>query len=513
MRSSSYWRERAEREKLRSVHDVERELARLERRLKAIESEMRWQLQAISGRIDRMLMGKAEVRVALDAYYRLVEQQLAGSARAAKLLDIAEQRRRWTRLDALLLRVEALSAKVYTTSRDAMERMQAQAAIDGYYRTLFYTEQSLGHGVEFSLINARQVERIALAKYRDDYWENRLWGHVEDMSRKVKDTITKGVTLGSSVDQMSLELQKATGQTRYNVRRLIRTEVMRTHADESAEAFEEAGCDEYTFLATLDLRTSAVCRGLDRKKFRLADRQRGVNFPPMHPHCRSTLLGGYSDDPEEILGSRTARDPITGKTVRVPSDWDYDKWYRERVANDPKALLEEKKIKNRAADRRQFDRMSKVLGKKHIKGIDAFQNAKYADGELWRFYKLDYSRQKSLLDDPSLALPNAQRATIADAKMVKYIFNPENPDGYAKGLAFTSRLGYSIDNWKQLKEELSQGATKYPATFKGNTPHGLKYEQKMVLYGKKGKPANVIVGWMCKDQSTHLTTPYIKEVR
>ena len=37
----------------------------------------------------------------------------------------------------------------------------------------------------------------------------------------------------------------------------------------------------------------------------------------------------------------------------------------------------------------------------------------------------------------------------------------------AKGRAFTKRLGYSLENWKELQNEIQQGVEKYPAENKG----------------------------------------------
>jgi len=63
-----------------------------------------------------------------------------------------------------------------------------------------------------------------------------------------------------------------------------------------------------------------------------------------------------------------------------------------------------------------------------------------------------------------------------------------------------------------LKDELQKSVLKYPATKKDETEYGIKYEQKMVLYGKKGTPANVIVGWIYKPDGTiSMTSAYIKE--
>ena len=119
-----------------------------------------------------------------------------------------------------------------------------------------------------------------------------------------------------------------------------------------------------------------------------------------------------------------------------------------------------------------------------------------------------------MIDHPELALPNAENAIAPDAKFIGYLFNPENKTGWAKGEAITSRLGYSSDNWKTLRGEILRGAKVYPANRKGNNGYGEQYEQRMVLYGKNGTPANVIVGWIQKeDGSVSMTSAYIKEVK
>ncbi|NLE20477.1 MAG: hypothetical protein GX623_06660 [Clostridiales bacterium] len=126
---------------------------------------------------------------------------------------------------------------------------------------------------------------------------------------------------------------------------------------------------------------------------------------------------------------------------------------------------------------------------------------------------LDYTRQIQLLAHPELALPNAGHATAAEDKFVRYLFNPANKDGWAKGVVFTSRLGYDASNWQPFREMLLQNATKYPVTVHRQDEHGTHYEQLTVLYGNKGKPANVLVSWSHKDGKTHLTNAYLKEVK
>ena len=110
--------------------------------------------------------------------------------------------------------------------------------------------------------------------------------------------------------------------------------------------------------------------------------------------------------------------------------------------------------------------------------------------------KLDYQRRNELLQHPELKLPNAENAILPEPKFTKYLFDENSEKGYPKGRAFTDRLGYGIDNWQKLQKALKEGTTQYPATFKGNEGFGDRYEQKMVLYGLKDTPANVIVAWI-----------------
>ena len=192
----------------------------------------------------------------------------------------------------------------------------------------------------------------------------------------------------------------------------------------------------------------------------------------------------------------------------------YDQWYEKYVKGNTKAEAQEKAVKNSASDREQYERYQKVLGKEIPKSFAGFQEIKYNEPEKWRFMKLDYQRRNELLQHPELKLPNAENAILPEPKFTKYLFDENREKGYPKGRAFTDRLGYGIDNWQKLQKALKEGTTQYPATFKGNEGFGDRYEQKMILYGLKDTPANVIVAWIQKaDGTTKLTSTYIKEAK
>ena len=137
---------------------------------------------------------------------------------------------------------------------------------------------------------------------------------------------------------------------------------------------------------------------------------------------------------------------------------------------------------------------------------------KYNETEKWRFIKLDYYRQNMLVRNPNLALPNAAAATVDNRKFTHYLFGGTNEKGLAKGRAFTSRLGYDINNYDELKQEILKAAKKYPSLYKDTDDFGDRYEQKIVLYGFNNTPANVVLGWKTNGENTWMTSSYIKEV-
>jgi len=226
----------------------------------------------------------------------------------------------------------------------------------------------------------------------------------------------------------------------------------------------------------------------------------------MHPNCRSTTIAYFGD----VSGKRIARDDM-GNNYYVPADMNYRDWRASLTDEQNRQMdLNLKMSRNELADREQYQKYKEILGKNAPKSFADFQEIKY-NSDNWNLLKLDYQRQNRLVNNPGLALPSADRATAADAKFDRYLFNPDNQEGYAKGRAFTSRLGYDISNWGLLQVEVLDAAGRYPVSYKKTSIHGIAYEQKAILHGIRGFPANVIIGWLVNDDGTKMTTLYIKE--
>ena len=225
----------------------------------------------------------------------------------------------------------------------------------------------------------------------------------------------------------------------------------------------------------------------------------------IHPNCLHVLLpwtpaGRSKEEVEEAkrFSSFKANPPTIDPRTKAQVDA-----YRRKEKARAKWLR----------DYHQWEQYHMTLGDKVPKTFATFQKHKLADDERYRLWKLDYKRQRKLLLHSERALPGADRAQASDAKFTRYLFGGANENGLAKGRAFSSRLGYTINNWEEMRTEILSAATKYPAVLKWEDAYGKRYEQMAVLDGCKGKPANVLLAWNLRPGGTiHLVTVHMEEI-
>ncbi len=433
--------------------------------------------------------------------------------RLLSVLEAPAYQARLERLRQLQNQLDLLMKNVYQQEKSFSTSFYADLANESYYRSIYNIQQRADAAFSFGHLSAKTVDKVINSRWSGKNYSERIWDNTRALAQDLKEELLINLITGRTNRDASAIIANKFGQGASNARRLVRTESNYVSGELNAVAYEECGIAKYRYLATLDLKTSLICRGLDGKIFLLKERIVGKNYPPLHPWCRSTTISVVDESLIDKM-QRSAIDPVTGKRIKVPASMTYEEWYNKYVKGNPEVELEEKKIKNRSADRTQQKQYRNILGDNISERLDDFQNMKYNDTEKWKYAKLDYRRQNELMKHPELKLPNAEKATVPDRKFTNYLFGGEHVEGLAKGRAFTSRLGYSAENWSRLQEEIINRAARYPAVYKKNNGFVDLYEQKMILYGAKGRPANTVVGWAVSREGTaSMTSAYIKEVK
>lgn len=106
----------------------------------------------------------------------------------------------------------------------------------------------------------------------------------------LKDVFVSGIIRGDSYKQMIENLMNKTKVTVGKANLLVRTEANAIFNDSVKNVIQSNPLVKgYKFRAVLDRRTSAICQEHDGEFIDKDDIQPGVNYPPLHPNCRSTV--------------------------------------------------------------------------------------------------------------------------------------------------------------------------------------------------------------------------------
>lgn len=392
----------------------------------------------------------AEARARLEEQYRTAEEPV--------------KRELWARLSApayanRISRLQALRDSLYAQARmvglEEVEYVRdrlTDTLEQSYYRTTFDIQQDAGLYYDFNLLSDNQIKTALATDWSGKNWSDRLWGNNQQFADAVQETVTVGIMAGLRYDEMRDNLLHVIGQgedegARYRSARLVKTECAYVANQGHLMGYQAAGIEQYIYLATLDLRTSAVCRALDGQRFAVAEAQAGTNLPPMHPHCRSTTMPDMTDGELRRI-QRFARDPVTDKGITVPGDMSYQEWYAKYVEGNPQARANETAAQNRAADRRQFEQYQAVLRTNAPKNLAEFQQIKYTDSKQWDDLHLAYLDEQLKEQIRS----GAYNLTVNPEKQARHILDS---DGYIPGRSY---LNLSINDLDTVQELVSQYA-------------------------------------------------------
>ncbi|HEM3523235.1 TPA: minor capsid protein [Streptococcus suis] len=294
------------------------------------------------------------------------------------LLDSAPYASRIERYEALQREVDNFPTRLYKAENEASRAFYDEFIPDAYYHSVFDLQQQSGVAFAFNRIDPEEIRAIQQTPWLGANYSERIWDNTQALTNELKKQLAVSLLTGRSAHETAEVIEAQFGKGSQNARRLIRTETSYFHAEMEAKAYEEADVEYYRFLATLDLRTSSICREHDGKIYKVSERITGKNYPPMHPWCRSDTIA--SDDSEWLAkATRSARDPVTGKTIQVPANMTYKDWYEKYVK--PKYKADNLDIWKIERANNQYEKYKSILGDKAPKSLEDYIDLKYNDKE------------------------------------------------------------------------------------------------------------------------------------
>ena len=122
------------------------------------------------------------------------------------------------------------------------------------------------------------------------HWSTRVWRDMDTLQQRVEKGLFDNVSRGVPKDRMVETLINDFNVLFHSADRIMRTELTYVQNQAACDRYRASGIERYKIIAALDDRTSQECREANNKVFRFEEAVVGVNMPPLHTNCRSTIV-------------------------------------------------------------------------------------------------------------------------------------------------------------------------------------------------------------------------------
>ena len=199
-------------------------------------------------------------------------------------IETLSARSRMSHLDSLKAQVDMEMVKLIFGVEDS-----AKNALTSVYKDPFI-EVTKDLGIN-AIVSRDKIKTVLDRPWSGSNFSQRIWSNADKLAQTVKQEIVNGMIQGINLQTMTKRVSERFETAKKNdVERLLRTEVNYTLNQATLDGYKEAGIEKYEFSATLDSRTSQICSELNGEIFEIKKIAVGLNYPPMHPRCRSTTI-------------------------------------------------------------------------------------------------------------------------------------------------------------------------------------------------------------------------------
>lgn len=519
--NSNYWQSRALENKLNIVENEEDYV----RRISAIYDTANKQIEEKLGRIYARFA--KENKLTLDEAYQILPKKMELEYKK-DVMDYINKAKsgdtKWKKylLNQSIMHKHSVLDQLRTEYRNVVYNIDMETTggkfLEKIYANANYHAQYSNNEENFARVDQDKIKRLLEENWSGGgNFSNLIWKNKEQLVKALDDIVIRGLATGESFDKMADELSKRMGTAKSAAKRLIMTESARMENEGLLDYYKRTGVEYLEFIATLDMRTSDICRAMDGELIPIAEARIGLNVPPLHPYCRSVVAPVYEDELEEIDNEpRIHRSKETGKSVlgNYKNYADYvEKEYGDKkqaqaivsTKNDLRTLISAISVSNAKPVTNNVEYTNPNYESKlpdedrhtllEMKGntINAINNKLVAEEELTE----EMVKQVDKIDKALDKLPYYNGEVITDVRnnnpldgysigdeweCKKYLFSTkknkyyDNPNYRFVIISKTGRdIGKKIDNYKTNKEVIFKRGTKF-------TILDIKVKNKIVYY-------------------------------
>lgn len=311
---------------------------------------------------------------------------------------------RMKRLERLSDDLDRMRESIYRSEKTGSDAFYSDLMKDSYYKATFDLQQQTGLAYGFSGLPESEIKHLQNFSWVGDgsTYSTDIWKNTGKLTSSIKDELLMSLMTGRDTRETAQAIAERFNVGQNDARRLVRTESAFFHNQMELLSYEEADIEKYIFVAVLDKRTSRICQEHDNQVYDTDKAIPGVNYPPLHPWCRSTTIA-HDDDIDYSKLERRARNPETGKTELVPADMSYKEWYSKYVDQDEKNIkIDFSKLTTEEINNLDFDNLMK-----YYEWVDEQERLKTQQKEL------QAEAERKLLEERENKVPKTRRDLVS----------------------------------------------------------------------------------------------------
>ena len=313
--NSNYWEKRALENKLSAIENEEDYLRRISSIYDHANKQIDEKLARVYARYAK------ENNLTLEEAYKQLPKKMETEYKK-DVMDYVNKAKdpsyKQYLLNQSIMHKHSVLDQLRTEMRDVIYDIDMEETGGKFLEKIFtdsnYRAQYSNNEEAFAKVDKQKIQNLLKENWSGGgNFSELIWKDREKLVKALDDIVMKGLATGDNYDKMSDKLAKRMDTSKSNAKRLIMTESARMENEGLLSYYQRIGAKQLIFVATLDMRTSEICRAMDGTIIPIEDAKIGLNVPPLHPYCRSVISPHYEGNEP---GDRVYRDVETGKTKK-----------------------------------------------------------------------------------------------------------------------------------------------------------------------------------------------------
>lgn len=342
--NSNYWEKRALENKLNIIENEEDYIKRISAIYDQANKDIDDKLAAVYTRFAK------ENKMTLDEAYKTLPKKMELEYKK-DVMDYIEKAKsgdtKWKEylLNQSLMHKHSVLDQLRTEFRNIVYNIDMESTggkfLEKIYTNANYYAQYTDGEENFAMVDQDKIRRLLEEDWSGGgNFSQNIWKNKEQLVNALDDIVIRGLATGESYDKMADKLAKRMETSKSNAKRLIMTESARMDNEGLLARYKETGVKYLVFVATLDMKTSDICKAMDGEIIPIEKAQIGLNIPPMHPYCRSVISPYYEGNESK---TRIYRDKDSNKST-TGNYKDYFDYLKNHLGNEEqaKALVSKK---------------------------------------------------------------------------------------------------------------------------------------------------------------------------